>query len=348
MHPGKLTVSDIAHVMGLDVGQVWGLARNMDRAFYPTRRKRVRGKIREIDAPKPVTKRTLRKLHRFFQRRLGAHPSVHGGARSRSCFTSARQHLGRRYVVSRDVKDAYPSISQQALKGRLLGLGFRADVALLLSLLCTVRGRLAQGSPVSSDALNFFFYDSDRALSAACRRRGARYSRTYDDMVISVNLPSMAEWPGELMRRHIENHGLSINPRKLRKSGFKPRHHEQRVHNLVVNNKRGVRVPDEHAQRAVKLVEAYLRGTKVVSSGSLERLAYLRCQVTGWMHYCRQAEFGPARHIRRLLDAGDLHVQHALSAAGLVPNRKKWWVVCPTRNEPARLATIWKRLRAAA
>lgn len=204
MHARKLTVDDIAKAMGLSIPQVWSLARNMDRAFWPTQRKLVRGKIREIDKPKPQTKRVLRKLHRFLQRRVGADRSAHGGARSRSCFTAARQHLGRGYVVARDVKDAYPSVLREALKHRLCRLGFRADVSLLLSLLCTVRGRLAQGSPVSSDALNLFFFDADRALSAACGSVGARYSRTYDDMVISVNRGSMAEWPGNAMRKEIE------------------------------------------------------------------------------------------------------------------------------------------------
>jgi hypothetical protein len=200
---------------------------------------------------------------------------------------------------------------------------------------------------VSSDALNFFFYDADRALSAACGQSGARYSRTYDDMVISVNLPRMAEWPGDVMRRHIEQHGLSINATKLRKNGFKPRHHEQRVHNLVVNNRRGVRIGSDQAGRALHLAEAFLRGAKTVGPDSLEGLAYKRSQVAGWMHYCRQAEFGPARHIRRLLDAGDRHVSRTLTAAGLTPYRKKWWVVCPGRNEPARLAAMWKRNSAA-
>lgn len=319
MHARKLTVDDIAKAMGLSIPQVWSLARNMDRAFWPTQRKLVRGKIREIDKPKPQTKRVLRKLHRFLQRRVGAHRSAHGGARSRSCFTAARQHLGRGYVVARDVKDAYPSVLREALKHRLCRLGFRADVSLLLSLLCTVRGRLAQGSPVSSDALNLFFFDADRALSAACGSVGARYSRTYDNMVISVNRGSMAEWPGNAMRKEIEAHGLKVNARKLHEKGsFGPRHHEQRVHNLVVNNKRGVRIGDDQVKKGVGLAEAYLRGAKTVGPDSLEGLACKRHKVTGWMHYCRQAEFGPARRIRQLLDAGDRNVHRKLAAAGLM------------------------------
>lgn len=346
MYPGKLTVDDIARAMTLSVPVLWGLARNMDQAFRPTRQKCVRGKTREIDAPKPVPKRVLRRLHRFLQRNIRAHPSAHGGARGRSCFTSARRHLGRRYVISRDIKDCYPSISQAALKNRLLALGMRSDVALLLSLLGTVRERVAQGSPVSSDALNLYFYDADRALSAACGRVGAGYSRTYDDMVISVDSPALAEWPGDAMRRQVAGHGLTINTRKLRKNGFRPRHHEQRVHNLVVNNRRGVRIADEQAKQAVELAESYLRGAKVIGPDSLEGLAYKRSQVTGWMYYCRQADIGPGRHIRRLLEAGDRHIQRALGAAGMVPHRNKWWVVAPgVRNEPVRLAAEWKGRR---
>ncbi|MGD8451333.1 MAG: reverse transcriptase family protein [Phycisphaerae bacterium] len=313
----------------------------MDAAFLPTRQKRVCGKIREIDAPKPQTKSILRKLHRFLVRAVPPHPCAHGGAKSRSCFTSARRHLGRRYVVTRDVRDCYPSISQLELKKRLLGMGFGSDVALLLSFLCTVRGRMAQGSPVSSDALNLFLYDADRALSAACGRNGSRYSRTYDDMVISVQSPSLAEWPGDAMRRQIEGHGLSINARKLRMNGFAAQHREQRVHNLRVNNRRGVKIVAEQTAKALALAEAYLRGAKVVSADSLEGLARKRAQVAGWMYYTRQADFGPARHIKRLLEAGDRHVMRALASRGLSARRGKWWITSKKRNEPRRLAQAW-------
>ena len=347
MHPKTLTVDDIARAMGLGTPDVWTLARNMNRAFWPTRRKRVRGKEREIDSPKSETKRLLRKLHRFLQKHLCAHKSVHGGAKGRSCFTSAREHLGRRYVVTRDVQNAYPSISQAALKSRLLKLGFRADTALLLSLLCSVRGRLAQGSPVSSDAMNLFFFDTDRAIAAACGQVGAAYSRTYDDMVISLDSRARAEWPGDVMGKQIDGLDLTINRRKLLKTGFQPRHHEQRVHNLVVNSRHGVRIPVEQVKKATELAKSYLRGAKVASPDSLEFLAHKRSEVTGWMYYCRQADFGPAKHIRRMLDAGDRHVLRALKAANLGAHHGKWWIMAPpNRNEPARIAAAWNQQKA--
>ncbi len=344
MHPSALTVDEIARAMGLGIPDIWTLARNMDRAFWPTRRKRVRGKEREIDSPRPYEKYLLRKLHRFMQKNLRAHKSVHGGTKRRSCFTSAREHLGRRYVVTRDVQNAYPSISRTALKSRLLKLGFRSDTALLLSLLCSVHGRLAQGSPVSSDAMNLFFFDADRAIAAACGTIGAAYSRTYDDMVISLDSRARAEWPGGIMRKQIDALGLTINQKKLQKAGFRPGHCEQRVHNLVVNSRHGVRIPAEQVKKATDLAESYLRGAKVVSANTLESLAQKRSEVTGWMYYCQQADFGPAKNIRRMLDAGDRHVLQALKAANLGVRHRKWWVMAaPYCNEPARLAAAWNQ-----
>jgi hypothetical protein len=212
-----------------------------------------------------------------------------------------------------------------------------------------VRGRIAQGSPVSSDALNFFLFDADRALYAASAKIGVRYGRTYDDMVMSVDSSDLAEWPGNAMRKQIQEHGLTINTRKLRKTGFQPRHKEQRVHNLVVTSRRGVRIPDEHAEKAVALANSYVRGSAVVDANSLEGLARKRASLVGWMHHCRQADFGPARHIRTLLDAGDRRVDRMLASIGLVPHRKKWWlVVNGGRNEPSRLARLWRSLRSAA
>lgn len=343
MSPLAMTTHDIAKALDVSVAELWWVAKNMDKLFFPTRMQLVGKKLREIDAPKPLTKKLLRKLHRYLAKTIGAHPSVHGGARSRSCFSSARVHLDRRFLITRDVQDCYPSITQLELKRRLIRRGFRTDVALLLSLMCTVRGRVAQGSPVSCDALNAFLHDSDRALSAACARNGSRFSRTYDDMVVSVQSPKMIEWPGTAMRRQIENHGLRINARKLRVNGLQCQHHDKRVHNLSVNSKRGVGIVREQSKKAVALAESYLRGARVASASSIESLAYKRSQVTGWMYFIRQAEFGPSRQIRRLLEAGDRHISKILKRRGLVAHRGKWWVTSKARNEPRRLARNWRQ-----
>jgi len=164
--PKDVTIDVLAKGMKLTGGQLTHLALNLDNGFHPTRKQRVGNRDREIDAPKKHVKARLRRLHRLLMRLTPAHRCAHGGARGKSCVTSARQHCGRRFIVTRDVKDCYPSILVDALKSRLRRLGFRSDVAWVLSLLLTVRGRVAQGSPVSSDALNLYLFDADRALSA--------------------------------------------------------------------------------------------------------------------------------------------------------------------------------------
>ena len=149
------------------------------------------------------------------------------------------------------------------------------------------------------------------------------------------------------MRKQIGALGLTINQRKLQRAGFRPAHREQRVHNLVVNSRHGVRIPAEQVKKVTDLAESYLRGAKVVSANTLESLAQKRSEVTGWMYYCQQAEFGPAKRIRQMLDAGDRHVLRALKATNLGAHHRKWWVIAPpNRNEPARLAAAWNQQKA--
>lgn len=327
----SITVSDIALSMNLTVSALYDFAQNLDDGFHPTRLSRERGKFRQIDAPKPGVKKKLRKLHRFLQRNAPAHPCAHGGAKGRSTFTSARLHLGKRFVVTRDIRDCYPSISRFALQESLARLGFADDAASLLSKLLTVRNRVAQGSPVSPDAINLYFYKTDRALSAYCRSKRLSYGRNSDDFVISGDSQFAAELPGNAIAKQISALGLVINEDKLRKRGFQPNHKPQFVHGLVVNNRRGLRIAPAQAKEGVELAEAFVRGSKVVSPESLQGLAYKRSRVVGWMHYCRQADFGPAQHIRKLLDAGDRNVRRALTELRL-RSRKKWWLALPASS----------------
>ncbi len=343
MDARTLRVDEIAVTMGMSVPALWQFARNLEHHFKPTRKQQIKGKARDIDPPKPYAKKVLRRLHRFLQRHFPPCRLVHGGAKGRSCFTAARRHRGRSFLITRDVQDCYPSITREALATQLRKYGFRGDVALVLSLLFTVRGRVAQGSPVSSDALNFLLFDADRSMGSVCGAVKARYGRTYDDMVVSVNSREPVNRLGRLVENAIRDHGLVVNIRKRKEHGLQPRHNIQRVHNIVVNSKRGVRIPKDQGQSAIDLAESYVRGAKVVTADSLEALAYKRKRVFGWMCHCSQADFSPAKPLRKLLEQGDRIVGRRLRQQGLSPHKGKWWVVVhKSRNEPRRLANRWR------
>jgi len=346
MQPGKLNPDDIAAAMVIPENALWHMAHNVSACFKPTRKRMIRGKVRGIDAPYREDRKRLRVLHRFL-RSWGPHDAVHGGRTRRSCMTAAHRHKGKSIVVTRDIQDCYPSIKTAALFKSLVRYGFRRDTSRLLSFLMTPRGRIAQGSPLSADALNYHLFEADQSLRYQCRRLGFEYTRTYDDFVASGSRPQDAPKVGHIIKAAVERLGLNVSQRKRWRNGFQPSRREQRVHNIVVNSPLGVSIPAEQTQTASEDAEAFLRGVISIRPQTIIGLAHRRQRLVGRMSYFRQATFAPVRELRNALNKGDQIVLARLRKEGVF-HGKKWWKLGKRDATINALADRWVRARATA
>jgi len=345
--PKRIVPSQLANAMGLSEGALWKLAKETERCFKPRRVQQIGKKHRPIDPMHKGAKRLFRKLHGWLQRQRLFHPAAHGGVRGRSCFTSARRHLGQKYIWSRDVSECYPSITPDEMQRELKAIGFRHDTARLLASLFTVRGGVPQGSPLSCDALNLFLRRVDQLLASFCGTFGLAYSRVADDLQFSGNDKEHGSDAVRRAERELQERGLRINEKKRHAKGFQTRSQPQLVHGIQVSSRRGTAINKKQRKEAIRIAEAYRAACASIYPESLEPVAYKRQRLQGWLHYCRQAEFGPSQYLQRLLKAGDRLVRRKLRSLGISPYRNKWWTVTARRNEPKRLAAEWRRLRAA-
>jgi Reverse transcriptase (RNA-dependent DNA polymerase) len=343
VRPTEITPADIAALLKLSESKLWEFARNVEIGFRPRRMQLVGTKHRPIDPMYKWAKAYFRKLHRFIQKARLAHPRAHGGVWKRSCFTSAGQHLGHRFTWTRDVKDCFPSINRTAFADEMGALGFRSDMAEFLGLFCTPRGGIPQGSPLSNDALNLYLWRTDQAISSFCGQARLAYSRIADDLVISGNARDAGDDAIMRIEGLLQDRGLCINAKKRRESGFQFGEKKNLVHNICTHNKRGTQICDEHYVEAIELAEKYRAACKSVQRESLAALADKRQRLVGWLHYCRQAHYSPAQHVRRMLEVGDRAVLKKLRSLGISAHKNKWWLVSPRRNEPKRLVGLWSR-----
>lgn len=327
--------------MNMTLKQVWAFARRLDKEFKPTEMRNIKGKMRPIDAPFQSAKKKLRLLHRWFQRSRLYHRIAHGAINGRSCFTSARRHLGHKYVWTRDAKDCYPSISTNEFRAELRRLGFRHDTALLLGRLCTVRGRFGQGSPVSGDALNIYFWRLDQAVSSRCGKL-LHASRVADDFVVSGNRKILGDALIRRLEEMIEERGININEKKRRKSGFQDRSAPQLVHNIRVENRRGTKIFRDHWNAARQCASSYIDSSRSVQPDSLEAVAAKRLRLLGYIYYMRQADFANVKHLKQQLKLGDRKVAGRIRAGRITAYKNKWWLKSKKRNEPRRIATVWR------
>jgi len=347
----QITPRDIASAMSITEGELWKIARNCEQYFKPRRMQPVRRKHRPIDPMHPIGKQLFRRLHRWLQRQRLHHPRAYGAVWRRSIFKNAERHLGRRYVWTRDARNCYPSISSAAMYKELKLLGFRHDTSRLLSQLFTVRGHIPQGSPLSGDALNLFFWRMDQTIASFCGHSRLSFGRVADDFVLSGDDRGAGENGTKLIARLLDDRGIEVNQSKLRKDGFQDQSREQTVHGIAVNSRRGTKINKLHHNKAIKLAEAYLAACKSVQPSSLEALAHKHDVIHGWMHHCRQAHSSPAKHVRQLFEAGNRVVQKKLRSLGISAYKGKWWLVSNgkrhKRNEPRRIAAIWRTKLAA-
>lgn len=341
MHPSKIRPADIAAAMAMTEVECWAFARNIERGFKPERNQRVGTKVRIIDAPFCGTKKRLKRLHRWMQSLALSHPTAHGGVSRRSCFTSARCHIHRRFVWTRDASNCYPSVSPAAFFHELKKLGFHHDTAILLTQLCTVRGRIPQGSPVSGDAINLLFWQIDQFAASSAGAAKLGYSRVADDFVVSGNSKSRGDGLVLKIERAVEARNIKINDKKRRKIGLQNGSAPQLVHNIRVDKKAGTQICEDHHRTAIDLAKSFVESCHRLQPSSIEATAAKRQRVVGYMHYFRQATLSSATHLRQQLELGDRIVLRKLKALKLTATRNKWWLVKPRNNEPRRLAAAW-------
>jgi len=202
---------------------------------------------------------------------------------------------------------------------------------------------LPQGSPISCDALNLFFWRLDQSVASAAGSGGLRYSRVADDFVLSGKAGGAGEAIASRIENELGNRGIRVNEKKKANGGFQSSSEDRRVHGISVSKRRGTAINREQAAQARKLADSYLAASKSVSCETIQALGQKRLSLAGWMYYCRQADFSPAKEIRQKLEAGDRRVLRKLRSLGITVNKNKWWLMSAKANEPRRLATLWKR-----
>jgi retron-type reverse transcriptase len=132
----------------------------------------------------------LRLLQERIQRRvlsrLPPSPFNHGGVKGRSIRSNVSAHRKSRFALTLDIEKCFPNIRRE----RVFDV-FREDldcsqpVAAVLTRLCTLDHRLAQGLVTSPALCNAVLWPLDRRLNGIFSKRGCVYTRFVDDLTIS-------------------------------------------------------------------------------------------------------------------------------------------------------------------
>jgi RNA-directed DNA polymerase len=174
-------------------------------------------KGRHIDNPLEELKRVQRKICDL----LGpvvfpAH--ICGGIPKRSLFDNLNRHLGRRVLVTLDIRGFFPSVREEQVFGVWRSfLGCSESVSKMLTSLTTYRGYLPQGAPSSPLVANLLIWSIDKPLREVADDLGVSYSTWVDDLAFSGDRAREMIDPAFAL---LTSHGFHVSRKKLRIMGM--------------------------------------------------------------------------------------------------------------------------------
>jgi hypothetical protein len=330
----------IAAAMKVDLKTIWLLADHPRLAFHLPQMRPVNGKMRLITVPKRKWMVPYEWLSSFARNELPLHSAAHGSVPSRSPFTMARHHIGIKDILSRDVKNAFPSVESDRFYLQLLALGFESETARLLTKLLLPDGYIPQGGPASNAAMDLYFYRVDSALERKLSVLGGTYTRFTDNLDVSFSNPENATQIGDILDSELRRIGLTINQKKSEQCGYQPRGQEQVLCGVRVDSPRGTKLPRKLLARISAGCESLSRGATTIAPHTLPGLAKRRRSLQGLLNQASQADIAPRKSIQRQLRQVDFVVLHTLSRNGVFPKRE-WYTKGEWFNTPLEISRAW-------
>lgn len=218
-----------------------------ERMYEPFTLLTTSGKVRLITAPQPRLKHLQRRIAALLDQLYRPRHPVHGFVAQRSIKTNALTHLHRRYVLNLDLKDFFPTITENRVSGVLRALGIDERVAGIVARICCYQGTLPQGAPTSPVLSNMVCFRLDKVLMLIARDARSLYTRYADDLTFSsyqppvplfeTALPPTGHFNPDLLSARLRDafpsNGFHLNPDKAH---YADRHSRRMVTGLKIND----------------------------------------------------------------------------------------------------------------
>lgn len=255
-----------------ELKKIWWFRGRMYQQFDIAKGK---DKTRPISAPNERLKYLQRQIAPLLDRLYRVRNPVHGFVEGKSVKTNALAHLRTRFMLNVDLKDFFPSITENRITGALESLSVDSRVASIIARICCLRAHLPQGAPTSPVLSNMICFRLDKELLAFAREARCIYTRYADDITLSSRqpmtalfegpVPASGHFPPDLLVPSLRNvfagNGFIINPDKAH---YADRHSRRTVTGLKVNEIINV------DRRYVRNIRAALHSVEVLGMDAAE------------------------------------------------------------------------------
>jgi RNA-directed DNA polymerase len=178
-----------------ELQKIWWYRHQMYTQFEIAKGK---GKFRIITAPDKRLKILQSKLSPLLDQIYRVRNPVHGFVIDRSVKTNAMSHGRRWHVINLDLRDFFPTITENRVYGLLRSVGVGERVAEIIARVCCCNGQLPQGAPTSPVLSNMICYRLDSELLRIAKSARAIYTRYADDITFSAYQPPSPLFQGAL------------------------------------------------------------------------------------------------------------------------------------------------------
>jgi len=190
------TLKHLAFVLKFSDSEIEGIIKNLDHYYY----EKVEEKQDKLGRPKikngKVQLRTLtpsisqlKLLQKSIQKnillKLNMPAYAFGAVKCKDNVQNAKQHQGKKYIFTTDLKSFYPSISHKHVFGMFRFFEFSPTVARILTKLVTYKGKLPQGAPTSPTIANLVFIKTGSKLDEFAKQNNLTFTSFVDDLTFS-------------------------------------------------------------------------------------------------------------------------------------------------------------------
>lgn len=188
------------------------------------------GKFRVLYEPNPDLKSwQLLALQEMYKTK--PHPCNHGFVPGKSISTNAQEHVGRKFVLSMDIKSFFPNTTQNKVE-KILTRFFPDWVEFLPRFIW--KNHVPQGAPTSPWIANFALFDFDVFIDELCKTNNISYTRYADDLTFSYDDKSNTKLLFSTVNKELNRYGYWLSKKKTH---LMPHWKRQKVTGFVVNKK---------------------------------------------------------------------------------------------------------------
>lgn len=184
------TKKHLAYILQVSENELDSIISNIDTFYSEIIKSKVSktGKIkyRILNPSLRRLKEIQSRIHKRILIKIPLPDYAYGAVKKRDNVMNARQHQGKKFNFTTDLRKFFPSINHHQVFATFNSFGFSPTVAHILTQLTTYKGRLPQGAPTSSTLSNLVFLKTGTKLQTLATQHNLTFTTFIDDVTFSA------------------------------------------------------------------------------------------------------------------------------------------------------------------